>query len=246
MFEALVKTHDQVVLSEPPATIFDVMNRLKSVEEHKEARRQRQIERAQAAREPQPSGSDKAQEGDGELSEKRTRDDEDQEDVDQGPSKRARLDATQDGDTVSSSNTPAQTDAEGADGALSKTKGLDPKAKVARPTTNTRAKITKGSALPEGAQVHSRVLPQHRGHTSYLTFATLLPLRSDASPEEAALGKEENAQSTTATAEEHQSMSESKPTSGEPQPGQESQNDISRESRSGSLEQAEGAADQAQ
>lgn len=185
MFEALIKNHDQVVLSEPPATIFDVMARLKSVEQHKEARRLRQIEKAHQTKEQQqqPDSTEESTEG----HEKRQRDESADKDVEAqpeaGPSKRVKLDTTEGASSVDATaagtTTPTQAEAEPEEGSLSaaalRVKNLDPK--IARPQTNTRAKITKGSTLPEGAQVHSRVLPQTKGHTSYLTFATLLPLQ---------------------------------------------------------------------
>lgn len=164
MYEALVKNHDHVVHAEPPPTIFDAMKRIKSVEEHKEYRRLKQMERAKALKE---QGGQQAN----------AMDVEDSEDT---SSKRPREDteATQDEEEEQRAGKKQELDSGTSEAAAPAQNSSRPSEKVARPQANTRTRITKGEALPEGAHVFSRVLPQARGHTSYLTFATLLPIPS--------------------------------------------------------------------
>lgn len=160
MYEALVRHHD-VVINEPPATIFDVMSRIKSVESHKEARRLRQIERAAQVKQPTPTAD--AEESTSSL--KKRSADEIAPETEQS-NKRPHVNQSE-----ASTSQGGQSD--GPTAADKAYQALDPK--VARPQTNLRTKITRGTTMSETAFIQSRALPQTRGHTSYLTFATLLP-----------------------------------------------------------------------
>lgn len=153
MYETLLRPFDVSTIP-TPLPVGVASDRLKKAEVKREEKRLLQI--AQGSRNKQPNGSDT-----------------------QG-SKRKRGDTT-----PVEVDAPAETKrpkvaAEGGDIELDETQMDTAAAELAIAGPSTSATPTARSSLPPTSKISAaRVLPEVRGHTSYLTFATLLPVHPD-------------------------------------------------------------------
>ena len=184
MYETLTRTHDPVPLAAP--TVDDAVERITAVERKKERRREGQIEDARRRREEkakrkrdegdEPAGdaageagaADAGEGGDDALAAKKAR-------LDDGDASAALSAAVSDADTAMAAPAAVAAVAEGA--ATAPTSGASSPA-PARPRSRLEREQDRSMTLKAG--------PYARGHTSYLTFAVLLPLAEGSGAEDAA------------------------------------------------------------
>ncbi|GAA5964567.1 hypothetical protein JCM21900_001900 [Sporobolomyces salmonicolor] len=172
MYETLTRTHDPAPLVAPP--ISSAIDRIKQVEQKKERRREGQIEEARRKRE------EKKRKRELEEAEKGG------EGEEEGEGKKRKLEGDEeehaDDDEVEmlDTTTPVGPDAD-AD--------ASPSAAPQPPAPSTSATPTSSSAptrlSKEDREWTLKAGPYTRGHTSFLTFAVLLPLKDK--PEEEAV-----------------------------------------------------------
>lgn len=158
MYEALTRQYEPFSPSDNgPSSVQDIITRLKDVVEKKDSRRLQQIERAKAKKDPQEKSGIDAKEGQEQTKpEGEEAQDDNVEEVEERPAKKARLDP----DAESTAEAPKD----------SATANKPPP--VIK--DNTRRDKRKSKMITDAAVL--RPMPQLRGHTSYLTFATLMPL----------------------------------------------------------------------
>lgn len=169
MYEALTRQYEP--FSQPddgPKSVQDMIAKLKSVVEKKDTRRLQQIERAKAKKESKdkPAKAEGSKEGEkveGESKQAVQAEKADENADEERPAKKARLDQD-----VATNGTAAAIAATEASTETAKEKTAPAKKDNARPDKR-KSKIILDSAV-------LRPMPQLRGHTSYLTFATLMPL----------------------------------------------------------------------
>ncbi|GAA5927105.1 hypothetical protein JCM3775_002448 [Rhodotorula graminis] len=181
MYETLTRTHDPVPLAAP--TVDDAVERITAVERKKERRREGQIEEARRRREEKAKrkredGGDAEGDAAGEAGAAAGGDE------DALAAKKARLDdgagaassaPASDADTAMATPMAVSAVAEGA--ATAPTSGASSPA-PARPRSRLEREQDRSMTLKAG--------PYARGHTSYLTFAVLLPLVEGSGAEDAA------------------------------------------------------------
>ncbi|GAA5913257.1 hypothetical protein JCM8208_003250 [Rhodotorula glutinis] len=184
MYETLTRTHDPVPLAAP--SVDDAVERITAVERKKERRREGQIEEARRRREEKAKRKREDGEGGtaGEAGAAGAAEGEGGEE-DALAAKKARL---EDGAGAASSApasdvdtamaTPAAVTAVAEGAATAPTSGASSPAPAARPRSRLEREQDRDMTLKAG--------PHARGHTSYLTFAVLLPLVEGTGAEDAA------------------------------------------------------------
>ena len=171
MYEALVRNHEAA--SVPMRTIDDVVSRISEVEVRKEARRERQIREAKRKRLEKEAETPAETETEVEAVEsegaKRKVDVNGDGDEARGssPVKRIRLD-----DDTHTDDTPAE--GQPSDGPHSAAPISGP-AEATPQAPNGRQAVKKAPRESDDVLKTSRPVDMSRGHTSFLTFATLLP-----------------------------------------------------------------------
>lgn len=171
-FESLVRTHESHSAAGPEVSIDEAINRIRVVEKRKETRRLIQIEKARSAK-AQAGGkngvkaAETVTEEDGDVSMS----------VQSGSGSKRKI--GQDGvvgdeeEEATEENKQTGGTAEGA--ADSYEKGVQEGVAVTKKKARMMQQQTHQSTPSQAATVYSRPYYEMRGHTSYLTFATLLP-----------------------------------------------------------------------
>ncbi|GAA5917866.1 hypothetical protein JCM5296_006662 [Sporobolomyces johnsonii] len=178
MYETLTRTHDPAPLVAPP--ISSAIDRIKQVEQKKERRREGQIEEARRKREEKKrkreleledaadKGGERGGEGEGAGKKRKLEGDEE-----------GNVDDDNEVEMRDTTTTPADADA-------SSTAAPQP------PPRSTSATPTSSSAptrlSKEDREWTLKAGPYTRGHTSFLTFAVLLPLEEKLNREEEVVG----------------------------------------------------------
>ena len=186
MYEALVRHYDTVATYEPVKTIQDAIDNLKAIDSKKEARRLKQKEKSRSEREAKlaakAAAEAQASQGNEEAltsaSVKHDRDEADVEGAEEPAAKRQQTE-TPAASTVADDANAMQTDTAPS---AKPTPPDTPQPAVDEPTTEpVAAPSLKANGkrskrdLGDPIDIMARPLPQVKGHTSYLTFATLLP-----------------------------------------------------------------------
>jgi len=152
MYETLTRTHDPVPLIPTLKPVSSAIDRIKTVEVKKGRRRDLQILEAKRKREEREKAKgDEGNAGEGEPASKKRKVEETDETVEMGDIDESEaMDVQEEGSASASTTRP-------------------PTPGTTTPSANvTATRIEKEYVLKPG--------PYSRGHTSYLTFATLLPI----------------------------------------------------------------------
>ncbi|GAC99054.1 hypothetical protein PHSY_006651 [Pseudozyma hubeiensis SY62] len=174
-FESLVRTHESHSAAGPEVSIDEAINRIRVVEKRKEARRLIQIEKARSAKaqaEGKQEGGDTLDDADDDDGDASMADNAASESVSTDSSLKRKTDqGEQDGGLV-----PATTQTQGtADTNDSYQRGVQEGIAVTKKKARMMQQQTHQNRPIQPATVYSRPYHEMRGHTSYLTFATLLP-----------------------------------------------------------------------
>ncbi|KAI3483978.1 hypothetical protein L1887_52992 [Cichorium endivia] len=173
-FESLVRTHESHASAGPQVSIDEAVNRIRVVEQRKESRRLIQIEKARAAKahaqandtdSPQLEAGHDASTTEGETL-KRKHEGIDASEQDDG----AEAQAPTNGTDTDAAETPQQSGAEG-----SFQRGIQGGVAITKKKARLLQIQSQQNQPIQPASVFSRPFYEMRGHTSYLTFATLLP-----------------------------------------------------------------------
>ncbi|KAN0065638.1 tRNA (adenine-N(1)-)-methyltransferase catalytic subunit trm61 [Thecaphora frezii] len=160
-YESLVRTHESMSAG-PEVTIDEAIDRIKEVEKRKEARRLTQIEKARLDKRSEDADaarSDSAQPSDAAL-----------------PGNDSRGDAGETSDEPAKKRKrPAHDASESEDQATESTNGKASAIAITKRKARQLQQQKQQSTPFQAATVYSRPYHEMRGHTSYLTFATLLP-----------------------------------------------------------------------
>ncbi|TNY21532.1 tRNA methyltransferase complex subunit Cpd1 [Rhodotorula diobovata] len=172
MYETLTRTHDPVPLTAP--SVDEAVKRIEAVERKKERRREGQIEEARKRRE-----------------EKKRKRDEEERGVAGGAGAAAGAVDGDGGDDALAAKKARLDGAPGGDGATTATADADADAPMATAPSAPATAPTSAASSPAPTPTHRprsrlereqdrdmtvKAGPYARGHTSYLTFAVLLPL----------------------------------------------------------------------
>ncbi|CDR99388.1 related to GCD14-translational repressor of GCN4 [Sporisorium scitamineum] len=179
-FESLVRTHESHSAAGPEVSIDEAINRIRLVEKRKEARRLIQIEKARGA---------KAQAGGKQDSVTAKTDADDDGDA-------SMIEASASADTAAESDLKRkhdeQEDGKHEDSTAEASQDKDANGSYQRDVqegiavTKKKARMmqqqTQQNQPIQAATVYSKPYYEMRGHTSYLTFATLLPREMSTAP----------------------------------------------------------------
>ncbi|KAJ1032464.1 hypothetical protein NDA16_000488 [Ustilago loliicola] len=173
-FESLVRTHESHSTAGPEVSIDEAINRIRVVEKRKETRRLIQIEKARSAKAQAASAA-------GKYAEATVADDYDEADAsmaeDQtasnaGNAQKRKLEDDEEQEEERQSNDASQSK-DAANGTYQR--GVQEGIAVTKKKARMLQQQTQQSQPIQAATVYSRPYYEMRGHTSYLTFATLLP-----------------------------------------------------------------------
>ncbi|GAA6063618.1 hypothetical protein JCM10212_006441 [Sporobolomyces blumeae] len=175
MYETLTRTHDPVPLIPVLKPVSTVIERLHEVEVKKERRREIQIEDAKRRRDEREKRKreEGADEGSGKAGPRKEVDDADDADDDAHKEKKVKLDRGEEETNVEERDDEAPSSAT-----------------TTRPSTPNPASTgssTRAAPVPAAKVEKEFVLkpgPYSRGHTSFLTFAVLLPVEDKARPKD--------------------------------------------------------------
>ncbi|PWZ00976.1 GCD14-domain-containing protein [Testicularia cyperi] len=185
-FESLVRTHESMAASGPEVSIDEAISRIRTVERRKETRRLLQIEKSRNQRLGKAQSAAETSKGESRefsgVSQKRKFDAGETEQDD------GTEDSADDGEAEASSNANEATangshngnDAKGSvdsDASTEPTyqRGIDGGVAVTKKKAKLLQQLMQKDQPIQPASVFSRPYHEMRGHTSYLTFATLLP-----------------------------------------------------------------------
>lgn len=184
-FESLVRTHESHPAAGPEVSIDEAINRIKVVEKRKEARRLIQIEKARNAKAvagaKNGSASAEADAGaDGDGNGDASMADEDTpvaaaSTADSDLKRKHEVDYSDEADGRQQAGEPADASQERKDANSSFQRGVQEGVAVTKKKARMMQHQTHQKQPIQAATVFSRPYYEMRGHTSYLTFATLLP-----------------------------------------------------------------------
>ncbi|TKY85187.1 hypothetical protein EX895_006267 [Sporisorium graminicola] len=180
-FESLVRTHESHSAAGPEMSIDEAINRIRVVEKRKEARRLIQIEKARSGKAQAGSkNGSAAAEADGD-------DDGEASMADAATSADAAIDSSlkrkydeQEDEEHDESKAHASSQDKDVNGSYQR--GVQEGIAVTKKKARMLQQQTQQNQPIQAATVYSKPYYEMRGHTSYLTFATLLPRDMTAAP----------------------------------------------------------------
>ncbi|SJX61009.1 related to GCD14-translational repressor of GCN4 [Sporisorium reilianum f. sp. reilianum] len=181
-FESLVRTHESHSAAGPEVSIDEAITRIRVVEKRKEARRLIQIEKARGA---------KAQAGGKQQSAAAESDADDDGDASMAEAASASADAAAETDLkrkhdeeqdAEHDTSAAKTSSQDKDANGSYQRGVQEGIAVTKKKARMMQQQTQQNQPIQAATVYSKPYYEMRGHTSYLTFATLLPRDMTSAP----------------------------------------------------------------